>query len=381
MNKKFCGVWATFQYLDDFCNAIKDLRQQNMKKILVILILKSLFITSTLAQDYPLSLGLFGDINNTPKFNKKVINTDIIGDFEKVPGSGITLETKIPNTNLSIVIGRTGATTPEHDRLKKEPIFYPFLRKGQNRHEVHIPIPDDINRLIDNVQTYSVDRFTQTSQGVFYTATEKVSGNVDVIYEGAVTNVRIGEDVTLFASDGTFLYKGNSSSSSNSSSNFFKVVDEDGNTVYFGNISNTANNIIDSISSGSETMGIGGINSDGSRYYDIYNNGERVVYTHDTIFVNINETGITLPVTITSFSSFAIRETFLGTRYYFADADTENDFSNLDLFAGGGLTDLSFEVCYSYTTYTIIIILDSIFIGNIAKIYSITIFINYFKKI
>ena len=103
---------------------------------------------------------------------------------------------------------------------------------------MHIPIPDDINRLIDNVQTYSVDRFTQTSQGVLYTATEKVSGNVDVIYEGAVTNVRIGEDVTLFASDGTFLYKGNSSSSSNSSSNFFKVVDEDGNTVYFGNISN-----------------------------------------------------------------------------------------------------------------------------------------------
>ena len=79
-----------------------------------------------MAQDYPLSLGLFGDIKIRPKFNKKVINTDIIGDFEKVPGSGITLETKIPNTNLSIVIGRTGATTPEHDRLKKEPIFYPF---------------------------------------------------------------------------------------------------------------------------------------------------------------------------------------------------------------------------------------------------------------
>ena len=33
MNKKFCGVWATFQYLDDFCNAIKELRNQDKKKI------------------------------------------------------------------------------------------------------------------------------------------------------------------------------------------------------------------------------------------------------------------------------------------------------------------------------------------------------------
>ncbi len=33
MNKKFCGVWATFEYLDDFCNSVKDLRSKNFKKI------------------------------------------------------------------------------------------------------------------------------------------------------------------------------------------------------------------------------------------------------------------------------------------------------------------------------------------------------------
>lgn len=33
MNKKFCGVWASFKYLDDFCNAIKEARKNELKKI------------------------------------------------------------------------------------------------------------------------------------------------------------------------------------------------------------------------------------------------------------------------------------------------------------------------------------------------------------
>ncbi|MBF0433683.1 MAG: DUF3341 domain-containing protein, partial [Fibrobacteria bacterium] len=28
MKKKFCGVWATFEYLDDLCGVIKKLRRQ-----------------------------------------------------------------------------------------------------------------------------------------------------------------------------------------------------------------------------------------------------------------------------------------------------------------------------------------------------------------
>ena len=34
MNKKFCGVWATSLYLDDFCNAIKELGNQVKRKSL-----------------------------------------------------------------------------------------------------------------------------------------------------------------------------------------------------------------------------------------------------------------------------------------------------------------------------------------------------------
>ena len=33
MKKEFCGFWASFQYLDDFCNSIKDLRKKEYKKI------------------------------------------------------------------------------------------------------------------------------------------------------------------------------------------------------------------------------------------------------------------------------------------------------------------------------------------------------------
>ena len=33
MKKKFCGLWASFQYLDDFCNTIKELRKIGATKI------------------------------------------------------------------------------------------------------------------------------------------------------------------------------------------------------------------------------------------------------------------------------------------------------------------------------------------------------------
>ena len=33
MKKEFCGFWASFQYLDDFCNSIKELRSKNYKQI------------------------------------------------------------------------------------------------------------------------------------------------------------------------------------------------------------------------------------------------------------------------------------------------------------------------------------------------------------
>lgn len=33
MKEKFCGIWATFQYLDDFCTSIKELRKKDFKKI------------------------------------------------------------------------------------------------------------------------------------------------------------------------------------------------------------------------------------------------------------------------------------------------------------------------------------------------------------
>ncbi len=33
MKDKFCGFWASFEYLDDFCHSIKELRDKNYKKI------------------------------------------------------------------------------------------------------------------------------------------------------------------------------------------------------------------------------------------------------------------------------------------------------------------------------------------------------------
>lgn len=33
MKKSFCGFWASFEYLDDFCNSIKELRSKNYKGI------------------------------------------------------------------------------------------------------------------------------------------------------------------------------------------------------------------------------------------------------------------------------------------------------------------------------------------------------------
>ena len=33
MKKKFSGVWATFEYLDDTCEAIKELKNENFNHI------------------------------------------------------------------------------------------------------------------------------------------------------------------------------------------------------------------------------------------------------------------------------------------------------------------------------------------------------------
>jgi ActD protein len=33
MRQKFCGAWATYEYLDDTCEAIKELRRSGFKKI------------------------------------------------------------------------------------------------------------------------------------------------------------------------------------------------------------------------------------------------------------------------------------------------------------------------------------------------------------